>query len=345
LTVQNFNGMETEEEMVLGRQDRLRRIFIGESPAFQAALDCASLAFGNSFPVLISGETGVGKDELARYIHARGLNTAKEFLAVNCGALPENLIESELFGHEKGTFTGATGRKVGLFESVNGGTIYLDEMDELPLYLQVKLLRVIDTGMVRRVGNTRPISVSFRVIASVKQDIDKKLKTGKFRQDLYYRLAVIRINLCPLRERPEDIPLFVDYFLHKNGSSCVFSKRLLVALMSFSWPGNIRELENVVTRAILWANHYGVEIITQKHFMSWGVLDGDIPDGVVRKLGIAGRTLAELEKAAVLAAMEETENGVTRAAEILGVTPRTVRNMLNSMQRRMRSHRFHKESK
>jgi transcriptional regulator with GAF, ATPase, and Fis domain len=211
-----------------------------------------------SAPVLVLGETGTGKELLARYVHDHSPRSGKPFRAVNCGALPENLIESELFGHEKGAFTGAHQRKIGLFESANTGTVFLDEVGELPLQLQVKLLRVLQESEITRVGGTQTISVDVRIVAATNRDLGKEVSRGQFRQDLFFRLNVLPLTLPPLRERGEDLLLLADYFLTRYCAQFGLPKKSISspareALISHPWPGNIRELENVIQKAVLLA--------------------------------------------------------------------------------------------
>jgi DNA-binding NtrC family response regulator len=207
-------------------------------------------------PLLISGETGTGKELMAKFVHEHSPRATKPFRAVNCGAIPENLIESELFGHEKGAFTGATRRKAGLFEAVNTGTVFLDEVGELPLQLQVKLLRVLQESEVVRLGGSETLRVDVRVIAATNRDLAAEVKEGRFRQDLFFRLNVLTANLPPLREREQDILVLADHFVRRYCDQFGLPQKTLTAearnaLAAHHWPGNVRELENVVQKAVL----------------------------------------------------------------------------------------------
>jgi transcriptional regulator with GAF, ATPase, and Fis domain len=229
---------------------------VGASPALQAVLTRVSKVAKTGSTVLITGETGTGKELVARAIHRRSDRAARAFVSVNCAAIPRDLIASELFGHEKGAFTGATHQRLGRFELASGGTIFLDEVGELPHETQVALLRVLQEQEFERVGGTRPIRVDVRVIAATNRDLQAAIRSGVFRSDLFYRLHVFPIDIPALRERRGDIPLLVEYFIdryaRKAGKTIHnLDKRTLQLLQSYSWPGNIRELQNVIERAII----------------------------------------------------------------------------------------------
>jgi len=229
---------------------------VGEDPGLRAVLGRVALVAPTSVPVLVSGESGTGKESLARALHELGSAPRGPFVAVNCGALPRELAESELFGHERGAFTGAGARRSGWFEEASGGTLVLDEIGELPLELQPKLLRVLETGRLRRIGGNGEVAVRVRVVAMTLRDLESEAKRGAFRADLYYRLAAFRIDLPPLRERRGDIPLLAAHFLREIEAE-IGPRRLdaaaLTALGAARWPGNIRELRNVVRRAAILA--------------------------------------------------------------------------------------------
>ena len=229
---------------------------IGHSPALGRVLEQVNLVAGTSSTVLITGETGTGKELVARAIHPRSGRGKGLFVAVNCAALPETLVESELFGHEKGAFTGALARRIGRFEQADGGTLFLDEIGELPLETQAKLLRVLQSGEFERVGGERPQKTDVRVIAASNRDLEQAVREGRFRSDLYHRLAIFPIHLPPLRERREDIPLLAAYLLtrkaHRLGRKIErLPSEVVDRLLSYDWPGNVRELENVIERAII----------------------------------------------------------------------------------------------
>lgn len=237
---------------------------IYESEIMSRLIHLAEKLARTDSPVLILGETGTGKELMARYVHEKSMRSQKPFKAINCGAIPENLIESELFGHEKGAFTGAVQRKIGLFEAAEGGTVFLDETGELPLPLQVKLLRVLQESEIVRIGGTDTIKVSVRIIAATNKNLEMEVNSGRFRQDLYFRLNVLTLNLPPLRDRGSDILLLADYFILKyctqfGLSSKTISAKVKNELLSYSWPGNIRELENIIQKAILLSEGKQIE--------------------------------------------------------------------------------------
>ncbi|MGB5278139.1 MAG: sigma-54 dependent transcriptional regulator [Gammaproteobacteria bacterium] len=240
------------------RQALLDRSFVfegvfGESPKLLEALEIGEKAAPTDLPVLIDGESGTGKELMAKVIHANGSRSDKPYVSVNCGAIPENLIESELFGHKRGAFTGATSDRSGKFESADTGTIFLDEIGELPLQGQVKLLRVLQSQEIQRVGSDQVIDVDTRIVAATNKDLMQMSQQGLFREDLYYRLSVIHLTLPPLRERQDEIPLLIEYFSDEaaeklNRQPLRFSRRLRTFLLKYAYPGNIRELRNLIYR-------------------------------------------------------------------------------------------------
>jgi DNA-binding NtrC family response regulator len=276
-------------------------------------------------PVLVTGESGTGKELAAKAIHAHGRRAREPFVAVNCGAIIETLLESELFGHARGAFTGAISDAKGLFEQAGGGTIFLDEIGETSPGLQIKLLRVLEESEVRPVGGTKPIKVRARVIAATNVDVEKQIAAGRFRQDLFYRLSVIVIAMPALRERRLDIPVLINHFIERSaarsGRRITFSSDALDALLRYRWPGNVRELENTIERLTI--------------FSPAGLVDlGDLPPQIqdvptTREETIfAGLpTLDEIEKRYLLHVLEAAEGSRTRAAEILGVDRRTLYRM------------------
>jgi DNA-binding NtrC family response regulator len=269
--------------------------------------------------VLILGETGTGKELLARAIHSISKKTDRPLVKVNCATLPENLIESELFGHEKGAFTGATSRKIGRFELAHGGTIFLDEIGELPLSLQTKLLRILQEGEFERLGDTRTIKVDVRVIAATNRNLEKEIEEGSFREDLFYRLNVFPIKIPPLRDRREDIPLLVKHFLKKYNAKAgkelqLISKEVMERLQSYHWPGNVRELENIIERAVVTS--------TGKK-----LLIGDWFTKSSKKTSPGILPLEEMEKRYITEILEMTEwkvSGERGAAKILDINPQTL---------------------
>lgn len=238
---------------------------IGTSPAMRAVFELIQRVAPTESTVLITGESGTGKDLVAQQIHRQSPRASARFLPVNCGALPRSLIESELFGHERGAFTGAVKRKEGLFEAASGGTVFLDEIGELDTDLQVQLLRVLETHQVRRVGGTEPVTVDFRLIAATNRDLEQAMQDGRFREDLYFRLSVVPIHLPPLRERREDIPLLVEHFLglhcrKHNRPVPVVSPDAMQLLLEYGYPGNVRELEHLIERIVIVCDQPRIEV-------------------------------------------------------------------------------------
>lgn len=259
LAIQNAQSYQKVQEEVYLLQDQVQtnkgyHTFIGKSPLIKEKLELTNRIASTNSPVLIVGESGVGKELFAEQVHLRSVRNEKPFIRVNCAALPEHLLESELFGHVKGAFTDASNDRRGRFELADGGTIFLDEIGDFPFELQAKLLRVIEQKVFEKVGSSEPIKVDVRIIAATNKDIDKAMEEGTFRQDLYYRLNVLPLYIPPLRERTEDIPELADYFLKRYNHEIKkqiegFTTEAMDALFSYHWPGNIRELENVIERA------------------------------------------------------------------------------------------------
>ena len=316
----SFDALKKVVESVMARSGASREIITAD-PGMEKILSLSRNIAGSDISVLIQGESGTGKELLARFIHESGRRSEHPFVAVNCGAIPENLMESELFGHEKGAFTGAVERKIGKIESAGGGTILLDEIGELPLLLQPKLLRVLQEREVDRVGGKAPIKVDVRVIATTNRDLQKECREGRFREDLYYRLNVFPIRLPALRERPLDIPFlarrFAEKFSAAEGKSVKeFTEAGLALLQSQPWRGNIRELENVVRRAVLLCS--GDRIDT-----------GDLMfDDQAEPAEFSGK-IKDMEKEMILRTLKEVGWNKAMAAARLGVTVRTIRNKLN----------------
>jgi len=274
--------------------------------------------------VFIQGESGTGKELLARYIHNHSQRRDKPFIAVNCAAIPENLLESELFGYEKGAFTGAMKRKLGKFELANHGTLLLDEVTEMKPALQAKLLRVLQESQIDRVGGESSISVDVRIIATTNQDVYKMIEQGKFREDLFFRLNVISLKIPPLRKRPSDIELLSKYFLEKYSTISEkkvtgISEEAIKLLKKRKWKGNVRELENAIERAVLLTQK---SVLTPEDFS----FDRDICNETIYE---PLSSLKEMEKKLIAQALKETGGNRTRAAKILGISVRTLRNKLN----------------
>jgi len=303
---------------------------IGRTPTMHEVYGLIDRVADTPTTVLITGESGTGKELVARALHANSSRKDQPFISVNCGAIPDTLFESELFGHEKGAFTGAIGSRPGRFELANGGTLFLDEVGELPLDMQVKLLRVLQERKVDPVGGVKPIEVDVRLITSTNRDLAEEVESGAFRQDLFYRLNVIPIHMPPLRERSEDIPLLVNHFLER------FNERLdrnieglsptaLSLLQQWSWPGNIRELENLMERTVLLCRGEQIEeedlpVTTQG---TPTTTTGPQIEEVGLKEYVRAHT-AKLERARIQEVLEAETNNVTRAAKALGISRKSL---------------------
>ena len=334
---------------------------VGESPAMQAVMDQAQqiAALAETPPVLITGETGTGKGLVARTIHASGPRSSKPFIEVNSTALPANLMEAELFGYERGAFTDAKESKIGLFEAAEGGFLFLDEIGDIELALQGKLLRAIEERMVRRVGGIRDRKVDVRILAATNRDLEREAQQGNFRKDLYFRLAVILLRLPPLRERGEDVLLLADYFLRQFSAKYGKDVRRIDAraqelLLSYPWPGNVRELSHVIERAVLWsrglvldAEHLsltssvelggaasaeepepaGVQTVPESS-SSTGPQNAEARRTLSRPpagLPPGGLDLAQWEKSVIEQALQDVGGNQTKAAQRLGISRDTLR--------------------
>ncbi len=308
-----------------GRLDEI----IGKSSKMQKLMQAIPKIARSDSNVLIMGESGSGKELFARAIHNYSLRSNKPFVAINCATLPEGLLESELFGFMKGAFTGATHNKEGLFETANGGTIFLDEIGEMPLPLQAKLLRVIEMGIFRRLGGVQDIYVDVRIIAATNKDLKKEVSEGRFREDLFYRLNVIPVEIPPLRDRIDDIPLLVKHFLKKMGATNVrFSPEAINVLMNYSWPGNVRELENMIERVLLLTER---EIILPEDLPIELKQQTKCPDGLpeLNQTGInLDELLEKIEVSYIKKALELSGGVKTKAAELLGLSFRSFRHRL-----------------
>ncbi|MCB0322892.1 MAG: sigma-54-dependent Fis family transcriptional regulator [Bdellovibrionales bacterium] len=297
--------------------------------AFKRVLEIAVSVAQSSASVLIQGESGTGKELIARLIHTSSAQATGPFVAVNCAALPENLLESELFGHEKGSFTGAVGTKIGKFEQANGGTILLDEISEMELPLQAKLLRVLQEREVDRIGGQKPIPVDVRVVATTNRDIRQSVAKGDFREDLYYRLNVIPLYVPPLRDRRGDVQLLLEHFVRTfaGGNPRKITPELLNELKGYPWPGNVRELQNACERAVLLAQGDKLEA---QHFLLGALRDAPGEEGGSDALRLhSGLSVAEAERRLIFETLRATNNNKTKAAELLGISIRTLRNKLH----------------
>jgi len=303
---------------------------IGEAPSVRRLFAMMDRLLDNDVPVLIEGESGTGKELVARAIHFNGARQSRPFVAVNCGAIPPTLLESELFGHVRGAFTNATSDKKGLFEAAHTGTLLLDEIGELPLEMQVKLLRVLQSGEVKKVGSTREIKVDVRILAATNRKLEEEVREQRFREDLYYRLSVVPIQIPPLRARKEDIPLLVQHFLEQNratglGNVTGISKPALTLLERYSWPGNIRQLEMVLKNASVFAE---AQTLEPRDFESFPDILGQESSHLASAAVLVGKTLAEIEREAIIAALRENQGNKKRSAEQLGIDRRTLYNKL-----------------
>jgi len=313
---------KTEEE------HKLENI-VGKNPKMLEVYKMIGKVVNNKATVLIQGETGTGKELVARAIHFNSILRKGPFVAVDCASLPEDLLESELFGHEKGAFTGAIAQKMGKFELASGGTLFLDEIGNLDLTTQAKLLRVLQEKKIERVGGTKPIKIDVRIIAATNRNLEKALKKGAFREDLYYRLNVVTINLPPLKERKDDIPFLVEYFLSRYrlesvGRTKYVPPETMDFLIRYNWPGNVRELENVIERAIVMGK--GDAILPQ-----------DLPLEIQKTLDSSQLTspsntrlslkerIAQLEKEIIIDALKESDWIQTKAAKLLGTSRRIIK--------------------
>ena len=292
--------------------------------------------------VLITGESGTGKEVMARHVHSKSARTSKTFIPVNCAAIPENLLESELFGHEKGAFTGAVGRRIGKFEESNGGTLLLDEISEMDVRLQAKLLRAIQERVIDRVGGAKPIPVDIRIIATSNRDLAAAVREGTFREDLLYRLNVVNLRVPPLRERPTDILELADHFAKKYAQANGVTHRPVSAearrqLLANPWPGNVRELENTIHRAVLLSSGAEIEaeairapdgapVSATGGFTDPAAQAAQTAEAVARNL--VGKTVAEVERELIIETLGHCLGNRTHAANILGISIRTLRNKL-----------------
>ncbi len=319
-------------------------------PAMKQVLAFADKIAPAVASALITGQSGTGKELMARYIHVKSKRSTNNFVAVNCAAIPENLLESELFGHEKGAFTGAVARRIGKFEEANGGTLLLDEISEMHVRLQAKLLRAIQEREIDRVGGTQPIKVDVRIVATSNRNLEAEVKNGEFREDLFFRLNVIEIKLPSLRERPKDIPVLANFFAEKyaeaNGVDRLpIGTQAMDLLLSHAWRGNVRELENTMHRAVLLAqgNEIGTEAIvlsgsgqdevasvaaTAAAAVRENGAEPELADGENPTKGLVGRTVAEVERDLIIDTLQHCLGNRTHAANILGISIRTLRNKL-----------------
>ena len=310
----------------LKKLDALDAEIISASPEMEAVKKMILKVARSSSPVLIRGESGTGKELIARAIHNQSPRVTEMFQAVNCAAINENLLESELFGHEKGSFTGAHAEKKGLFEVADRGTLFLDEIGELDIGMQAKLLRALQEREIRRVGGNRTIKVDVRVVAATNRDLRAMVGDGRFRDDLYYRINVLSVDVPPLRERRDDIPVLIDYFLKKHTRNTSRLVRGLTPetrrlMMNYSWPGNVRQLESAIERAILLCEG---DLITVED-LPLEVRQESRPQAEgAFKLPPEGIAFEDVERSLIMQAMEQTDYNITKSAKLLGLTFRTL---------------------
>jgi DNA-binding NtrC family response regulator len=307
-----------------------------------SVLALADQVAGSEASILITGESGSGKEVIARYVHQKSRRAQKPFISVNCAAIPENLLESELFGHEKGAFTGAVARRIGKFEEASGGTLLLDEISEMDARLQAKLLRAIQEREIDRVGGAKPVKVDIRILATSNRDLAQAVKDGTFREDLLYRLNVVNLKLPPLRERPGDIIALAEHFVRKYAAANGVPERRLSAearrrLVAHRWPGNVRELENAMHRAVLLASGPEIEEAAIRLPDGQPLSSADPHSRAAQAAsfaaetatrGFIGQTVSEMEQQLILETLEHCFGNRTHAANILGISIRTLRNKL-----------------
>lgn len=328
-TARHVEGLETENQR-LQADIQIKHNMMGNSAKMRAAYEFMAKVAPTDSTVLIYGESGTGKELMARAIHQNSPRASRPFVAINCAAITETLLESELFGYEKGAFTGAYAQKKGKLEIAQGGTVFLDEIGELAPQIQAKLLRVLQEREFERVGGTQTIKVDIRIIAATNRDLRKAIDDGSFRQDLYYRLDVVSFPMPPLRERPEDIPLLANYFMLKHSSKCKrevreVSKEAQICLSNYSWPGNVRELENAIERAVVLGT-------------TPTILPDDLPETILETKPAEGdfvvkyqNTIMDMKKQLILKAFEQAEGNHNGAAKLLGVHPNNLYRMMRNL--------------
>ena len=309
--------------------DAKYRKIIGQSKEMEEIFQLVGVVASSDAPVFIQGESGTGKELLAESIHENSIRNKKPFLKINCSAIPESLVESTYFGHEKGAFTNAVKQHKGLFEEAHGGTLLLDEISEIPMAMQAKLLRVLQEGTINRVGSTKEKKVDVRVIATSNRNILSEIKEGNFREDLFYRLNVFPLKVPALRDRTGDVPLLIKHFISKFQEKYRFDKKtvqtdVLKSLTSHPWPGNVRQLENLMERAILFSGEEKILVLDHFNLDS----ENDILEDN-KQLDLAPMTIAEVEKQLIFSTLKRTRDNRTQAADILGISVRTLRNKLH----------------
>jgi DNA-binding NtrC family response regulator len=318
------------------------RPMVVRDPAMQAVIDLADQVAASDASILITGESGVGKEVVARYLHQKSRRASRPFISVNCAAIPENLLESELFGHEKGAFTGAIARRIGKFEEASGGTLLLDEISEMDARLQAKLLRAVQEREIDRVGGTKPVKIDIRILATSNRDLVQAVKDGLFREDLLYRLNVVNLRLPPLRERPGDVVALAEHFVRKYAAANGLADKPLSddarrRLASHGWPGNVRELENAMHRAVLLSSQPQIEdaAIRLPDGQPLAASDPGVRAAQAASFAaetaardLVGQTVAAVEQQLIIDTLRHCLGNRTHAANILGISIRTLRNKL-----------------
>ena len=332
---QNLRNL-VESETITSKKDS--DDLVGKSPAMMKIKDIISKIADSPATVLITGESGTGKEVVARQIHGESILAKGPFVAINIGGVPENLLESELFGYEKGAFTGAVGRKTGMFELASGGTLFLDEIGDMPLPLQVKMLRVLQERKITRLGGTTPMPINARIIAATNKNLEEKVRSGRFREDLFYRLNVVRIELPPLRERKEDLPLLAGVILKKLNRQMGhrvegLSSDALDALKRHPFYGNVRELENILERAVIFADSSvlrpeNLDLRTSSIKLNNDESHSNSAQSKVYNDNIEAKGLKEMEIEAIIRTLHRWEGNRTRAAEELKISRRTLINKI-----------------
>jgi two-component system response regulator AtoC len=323
-TLRREVGRLREEVRIERRFDEI----ITRSASMEAALEMATRVARYPSPVLVTGESGTGKELVARLIHEQSDRAGRNFVPLNCGAIPENLLEAELFGYMRGAFTGAERERPGLFEEATGGTLFLDEIGEMPALLQVKLLRALQEGEVRRLGENRAREVDVRIVAATNKDLEDEIRAGNFRQDLYYRIAVVPIHLVPLRQRREEVPLLARHFIEVHNERLGLEVKgietdALRLLSDYGWPGNVRELENTIERAMVLATGPRLTIDDLPPHIATPVPAVDSPELSMDELSVKKHGAA-LERRLIIRALERTRGNKTRAAELLELSSRAL---------------------
>ncbi|NOX90027.1 MAG: sigma-54-dependent Fis family transcriptional regulator [Calditrichaeota bacterium] len=331
----NYERLKIENKVL---KERLNQEFdfssiIGKSRKMREVFEVLAMAAPSNATILILGESGTGKELIANAVHQNSLRKDKPFVKINCAALAENLLESELFGHEKGAYTGAVSRRLGRFEQADGGTLFLDEIGDMSLATQSKILRVLQEGEFERLGGEKTLRVDVRIIAATNKNLEKEVEEGRFRKDLYFRLSVVPVHLPALRERKEDIPALAEHFLKKYAEKNQrlirgFTPEALDLLMRYEWPGNVRELENTIERAVILSRD---EMITAAVLPNNLKKDFDSQEKETVADALVGRSIKDVEKELILKTLEQTGHNITRAAEILGITRRGLQYKLKEL--------------